>query len=97
MLMFIGFPATVSERVELSSLASSLKDDVLSDKLSKSIAKPVAIVKFIFDTPVPVLPNKVRPEQGVRVSLGFSLVRCLVVCSGIGEVCIHCLKLVLRN
>ena len=41
MLMFISFPAIVSERLELSSLASSLKNDVLSDRMSKSIAKPV--------------------------------------------------------
>ena len=30
--MFISFPAIVSERVELGWLASSLKNDMLSDK-----------------------------------------------------------------
>ena len=32
MLMFIGFPAIVSEWVELSWLVFSLRNDVLSDK-----------------------------------------------------------------
>ena len=31
--MFIDFPAMVSQWVELSSLASSLRNEVLSDKL----------------------------------------------------------------
>ncbi len=45
--MFISFPAMVSQWIELSSLASSLKNDVLCDKHVKSIAKPVADVKSI--------------------------------------------------
>ena len=32
MLMFISFPAIVDERVELGSLASSSRNDALSDK-----------------------------------------------------------------
>ena len=32
MLMFIGFPATSNERVELNSLTSSLRNDALSDQ-----------------------------------------------------------------
>jgi len=45
--MFISFPAIVFEWIELSSLASSLRNDALSDKHAKSIAKRVADVKGI--------------------------------------------------
>lgn len=45
--MFISFPAIVSERIKLSSLASSLRNDALSDKHVESIAKPIADVKGI--------------------------------------------------
>ena len=41
--MFISFSAI---RSELSSLASSMKNDVLSDNLSKSMAKPVSVVNL---------------------------------------------------
>ena len=37
--MFIDFPAMVSQWVALDSLASSLKNDVLSDQHVSSIAK----------------------------------------------------------
>ena len=47
--MFISFPVIADERIELGSLASSLRNDVLSDKRVPSIAKPVAdgCVKFV--------------------------------------------------
>lgn len=45
--MFISFRAIVFEWIELSSLASSLKNDVLCDKHVESIAKPVEDVKSI--------------------------------------------------
>jgi len=45
--MFIGFPAIISEWVELDSPALSLRNDALSDKHAKSIAKRVADVKGI--------------------------------------------------
>ena len=41
MLMFIGFRVIADEQVELGWLASSLKNDALSDKCVESIAKPV--------------------------------------------------------
>ncbi len=44
--MFIDFPAIVSQWVALDSLASSLRNDALSDP--QSIAKPVAGVNRIF-------------------------------------------------
>ena len=47
--MFISFPAMVFEWIELSLLASSLKNDVLCDKHVESIAKPVADVKSIIE------------------------------------------------
>ena len=47
--MFIDFPAIVSEWVALSSLASSLKNDVLSDQHVSSIAKPVAACQASFE------------------------------------------------
>ena len=37
--MFISFPAIADERVELGSLASSSRNDALSDKHVESIAK----------------------------------------------------------
>ena len=46
--MFIDFPAIVSQWVALVSLASSLKNDVLSDQHVSSIAKPVGATFFIF-------------------------------------------------
>lgn len=45
--MFIDFPATISQRVALGSLTSSLRNDALNDKHVQSIAKPVADVKRI--------------------------------------------------
>ncbi|RKU16692.1 hypothetical protein C6503_11805, partial [Candidatus Poribacteria bacterium] len=47
MLMFISFPASVSEWVELGSLTASLRNDAVSDKQAKNIAKSVGIVKRI--------------------------------------------------
>ena len=47
--MFISFPAIVSERIKLSSLASSLRNDALGDKHVESIAKLLAegCVRFL--------------------------------------------------
>ena len=53
--MFISFPAMVSEWIELRSLASSLRNDALSDKHVKSIAKSIANVKGIIGLLLDVL------------------------------------------
>ena len=53
--MSISFPAIVFEWIELSSLAFSLKNDVLCDKHVESIAKPVADVKGIIGLLLDVL------------------------------------------
>ena len=58
--MFISFPAMVSERIELSSLASSLKNDALSDKHVESIAKSVADVKGIIGLLLGVLLHRLQ-------------------------------------
>ena len=50
MLMFISFPAIITEWVMLDSRASSSINDVLRDKYVSSIAKPVAGVKHILKT-----------------------------------------------
>lgn len=51
--MFISFPAMVYQWVKLVSLASSLRNDALSDKHVESIAKSIAdvkgIIRFLLD------------------------------------------------
>ena len=58
--MFIRFPAIVSERIELSSLASSLRNDALDDKHVESIAQPVADVKSIIRLLLGVLFHRLK-------------------------------------
>ena len=58
--MFISFPAMVSEWIELSSLAFSLKNDVLGDKHVESIAKPIADVKGIIGLLLDVLFHRLK-------------------------------------
>ena len=75
--MFIGFPASPNEWVELDSLAFSLRNDAIN--MSESIAKPVADCQAYFQGNSSVLPSQVRREQRIRVSLGVSWVRCVIV------------------
>ena len=89
MLMFISFPAIIAEWVASDSLAYSSRNDVLSDKYMSNIAKPVAGVKRILKK-LPGFAKLSALGTGVWGSLGtLSLVPRLLVCGGIGEVCIH--------
>ena len=97
MLMFISFPAIVSQWVALDSLAVSSRNAAFGDQRVKNIAKTGSGCQAYFQGNCPVFLNKVRREQGVMASLGFSLVCCFIVWVGIGEVFIHSLELVLRN
>ena len=53
MLMSISFPVIADEWVELVSLASSSRNDALSDKHVESIAKPVADCQRYFQGTCP--------------------------------------------
>lgn len=53
--MVISFPGIVYQWIALISLASSERNEMLSDQRVESIAKPVAGVNPIFKEPAPVL------------------------------------------
>ena len=64
--MFIDFPAIVSQWVALVSLASSLKNDVLSDQHVSSIAKPLAACQAYFQGDCPVCQVKCVGNNGLE-------------------------------
>ena len=69
--MFISFPAMISEWIELSSLASSLRNDALSDKHVESIAEPGRTVCRIFKGCVKFLLF-LQPRRGdISVEMPF--------------------------
>ena len=72
MLMFIGFPAMVSQWVELVSLAYSLRNDMLSDEHVLKCSKTGSgLLSLFFKATAAVLPSQVVWAHNVRVSLGF--------------------------
>ena len=69
--MFIDFPAMVSQWIELSSLASSLKNDALGDKHVSSIAKLGRTVYRIFKGCVKFLLFLQPRRGGISVEIPF--------------------------